>query len=186
MNHRKNVISKYITDYDLKKGAELGVWKGDTFMYLIETHPDLFMIGVDAYKERPENINKRSLGKEAYINHTAPDGARWEHELDFKNITEFCLKYPDRTKFIRDDTDRAAEQVENESLDFVFIDADHSEEGVTNDIKNWGPKVKLGGFIIGHDYHSGGWPSVVNAVNKTLGSENITTDVDNVWIYRKS
>lgn len=184
MIHRKIAISKLITEYDLKKGAELGVFRGETFKYLVESHSDLYLIGVDAYKEMPENIGKGG-GKEAYINHTSPDGLMWNHEKDYKNIMEFCSRYSDRTQFIRDLTEPASKLVDDNSLDFVFIDADHSEEGVTNDINNWGPKVKSGGFIIGHDY-SKGWPSVVAAVNKTLGAENITKGVDNVWIYRKS
>ena len=40
----------------------------------------------------------------------------------------------------------------DESLDFVFIDADHETEGVTQDIEHWWPKVKIGGYLAGHDY----------------------------------
>ena len=41
---------------------------------------------------------------------------------------------------------------ENESLDAVFIDADHSYESVVKDIAAWTPKVKRGGIIAGHDF----------------------------------
>jgi predicted O-methyltransferase YrrM len=37
------------------------------------------------------------------------------------------------------------------SLDFVFIDADHSYESVKRDIQTWWPKVKHKGMIGGHD-----------------------------------
>jgi GT2 family glycosyltransferase len=36
------------------------------------------------------------------------------------------------------------------TFDLIFIDADHSYEGVTKDIQNWMPKTKR--FIGGHDY----------------------------------
>lgn len=49
----------------------------------------------------------------------------------------------------------------DESIDFVFVDADHSYEGVTEDIKFWYPKVKRGGTMAGHDYD---WTSVKSAV----------------------
>lgn len=38
------------------------------------------------------------------------------------------------------------------SLDLVFIDADHSYEGVCQDLLAWAPKVKPGGLLGGHDY----------------------------------
>jgi hypothetical protein len=39
------------------------------------------------------------------------------------------------------------------SVDFVWVDADHSYDGVTKDLQAWWPKVKPGGLIGGHDYH---------------------------------
>lgn len=39
-----------------------------------------------------------------------------------------------------------------ELLDFVYIDGDHSCEAVKQDIGVWSEKVKVGGFVCGHDY----------------------------------
>lgn len=39
-------------------------------------------------------------------------------------------------------------------FDFVFIDGDHSYEGVIQDIRAYLPKVRKGGIIAGHDYCS--------------------------------
>ena len=39
-----------------------------------------------------------------------------------------------------------------ESVDFVYIDANHSYTYVRDDIQTWLPKVKKGGIIGGHDY----------------------------------
>jgi predicted O-methyltransferase YrrM len=46
----------------------------------------------------------------------------------------------------------AAEMFDDESLDFVYIDGDHSYEATLKDIKAWTPKVKKGGIVAGHDY----------------------------------
>ena len=46
----------------------------------------------------------------------------------------------------------ASKLYEDESLDFVFIDAAHDLVNVLRDIISWIPKVKKGGVIAGHDY----------------------------------
>ena len=43
-------------------------------------------------------------------------------------------------------------EFEDESLDFVYIDGNHDFKHVTEDISEWGKKVRKGGIISGHDY----------------------------------
>jgi len=57
-----------------------------------------------------------------------------------------------RVKIIREASVQAATFFEDETFDFVYIDADHTYEGVSEDIRAWYPKVKVGGIIGGHDY----------------------------------
>jgi hypothetical protein len=45
-----------------------------------------------------------------------------------------------------------ARSVASQSLDFVYIDADHSYKAVRSDIEAWFPKVKPNAFIGGHDF----------------------------------
>lgn len=47
----------------------------------------------------------------------------------------------------------AADLYSDHSLDFVFIDADHSYEACRSDIIAWLPKVRPGGILAGHDYN---------------------------------
>ena len=44
------------------------------------------------------------------------------------------------------------EKFKNESLDFVYIDGNHSNDSVKDDILCWMPKVKKNGILSGHDY----------------------------------
>lgn len=46
----------------------------------------------------------------------------------------------------------AASLYEDESLDFIFIDAAHDYESVKKDLSAWYPKLKSTGTIAGHDY----------------------------------
>lgn len=47
---------------------------------------------------------------------------------------------------------RAARLFPPGSIDLCFIDADHSYESVTEDLRTWWPRVKPGGTLAGHDY----------------------------------
>jgi hypothetical protein len=46
----------------------------------------------------------------------------------------------------------ALADIPNDSLDFVYIDANHLYGYVAMDLMQWAGKVKKGGFIAGHDY----------------------------------
>ena len=48
-------------------------------------------------------------------------------------------------------------------IDLLFIDGDHSYEGVCSDIRTWLPKVKNGGVLMFHDY---GWAEGVQKAVK--------------------
>lgn len=62
----------------------------------------------------------------------------------------------------------AAKQYKDESLDFVFLDADHSFKGTTLGIQAFLPKIKKGGILAGDDYDIFIFPHVVRAVQKEL------------------
>ena len=63
-----------------------------------------------------------------------------------------------------------AAHIPDNSLDMVYLDAAHYEEGVLADLKVYYPKVKSGGIIAGHDYlnHDYGVKSAVNYFLKHL------------------
>jgi len=79
-----------------------------------------------------------------------------------------------------------ADQFEDNTIAFCFVDAAHDYVSKTNDIKAWLPKIKKGGMIAGHDYTSvmDGYNRTYDAVNDTIGKENISV-IRNVWIHRK-
>lgn len=75
----------------------------------------------------------------------------------------------------------AAKTYADESLDFVYIDADHTYEALKEDIAAWLPKVKQGGVLGGHDY-SYVFPGVIEAVNEIFKNPN-TEEIS--WWVRK-
>lgn len=50
---------------------------------------------------------------------------------------------------------RVGELVERGGVDFLFIDGDHSREGVENDYRAYAPLVRAGGAVAFHDVHPG-------------------------------
>lgn len=67
-----------------------------------------------------------------------------------------------------------AENFADDSVDFVFIDADHSEAGMRADLAAWAPKIKPGGILAGHDYSAADWPGVVRAVDEFVKLRGLT------------
>ena len=53
----------------------------------------------------------------------------------------------------------------NEAIDLLFIDGDHSYDGVTSDLKAYLPKVKAGGTVLLHDW---GWAEGVQRAIREL------------------
>jgi hypothetical protein len=73
--------------------------------------------------------------------------------------------------------------VADESLDFAYIDGDHSYEAALADIKAWWPKIKPGAFLGGHDYVS--FVGVKQAVASFFRREADRVFSDESWICRK-
>lgn len=168
-------IERLVRQNGWTKGAELGVWMGQTFTHLVRTCKNLHMIGVDLYAPQPENN-----GPEKWTR--GENGHPWDHEQYYKRMQQFCAQYPDRAVICKDYTTAVAETVEDESLDFVFIDADHGYEGCLRDIKAWAPKVRKGGYVMGHDIH---FPTVIQAVTEYYGENSYNVEDDFVWWVEK-
>lgn len=60
-------------------------------------------------------------------------------------------KYKDWISTLKLKSDEAANYF-NEKVDLVFVDGDHTFEGVKTDIKSWLPHYKYGGTVIFHDW----------------------------------
>ena len=90
---------------------------------------------------------------------------------------------------IRLPSEKAFKVYDDNSLDFVFIDAAHDVKNVLKDIANWSTKVKQGGVIAGHDY-GGGHVGVNDAVDlyfKEILNVKIQTFQDcSCWLVDKT
>ncbi len=70
-------------------------------------------------------------------------------------------------------SDAAHGIIPDDSVDLLFIDGSHEYEDVKNDIKNYWPKLREGGVMLGHDFnsfHSG----VMRAATEILYNKKLT------------
>ena len=139
-------------------GAEVGVWRGETSEYMLRSLPQLHLHMVDLWTTYPPSAANSCL-KQA--RQEAFDDSRQQAV----RATEFAA---DRRTIHRMDSVQAAASFDDASLDFIFIDAEHSYESAFADIAAWWPKLKPGGFLFGHDYGQPRFPGVQQAFDELL------------------
>ena len=129
------IIKRLPADSDMV-GAEVGVAHGLLSKALLEHFPKLTLYMVDSW----------SAGDGG----TAQQARAWARILRAaKASVEFA---GDRAKIIQADSVIGAASIEDASLDFAFIDDDHSAAGCKRTTEAYFPKIKHGGLIAWHDY----------------------------------
>jgi len=126
-------LPQFFIDSGYKVGAEVGVYKGEYTEQLCQAGLKIF--GIDPW------IVYRDYRKH-------PKELPYEELFD---ITKKRLSPYDCT-LIRKTSMDALEDIPDESLDFVYIDSNHSLPYIVQDFFCWYKKVKRGGVISGHDY----------------------------------
>lgn len=143
-------------------GLEIGTCRAESTSYLLSNCPNISKLHtVDPYK--------------AYND--------WTGEINQEIIDRFMMiaqenlkPYGDRVVMVREESVNAADQFEDESFDFIFVDGDHSYDATLADCIRYYPKLKAGGLFCGHDYQS--LEAVKNAVNDFRAKNRITAPIN--------
>lgn len=164
----------------LKNGdtfVEIGSWIGQSAVFMAE------------------NIRRKNLNVKFYtidFFDTMPmKDASYEVKTEIAREKKIFETYLENTAHVKDyiitiigDSKEVYKQFENESIDYLFIDGDHTHEGFAIDIKLWYPKVKWGGIVSGHDYIWGG-----NGVKPIIDAFSVFKakpfGFGDVWFYTK-
>lgn len=88
----------------------------------------------------------------------------------------------DRVEIIVSKTSVAGGRFDDASVDLVLVDADHSYEGVMQDLTAWLPKIKLGGYLVCDDYCEE-WEGVIRATRE-LGLPGRLI-APTLWLHQK-
>src|SRR3990167_955429 len=123
-------------------GIEIGVEKGKNAQTMFEIIPNLKLYGLDPYKQHPQA---------SYSYHAKM--RNWDAQY-LQNCKHQCLKRMKGRNFtlLEGFSEVMIERIKDNSLDFVYIDADHSYDFVMQDMILWGRKIRKGGIMSGHDY----------------------------------
>ena len=93
-----------------------------------------------------------------------------EHNENYRCVVE-RFEGNNKTNLIIGDSADTADEFEDASLDYVYVDADHLYHPVMRDVLAWLPKVKKNGIIGGHDWDYSIRPSVKEAVTEIFGDD---------------
>jgi len=137
---RSKYISSFIKEGDV--GAEIGVNEGQFAYFCLSKLSPKKLFLIDPWRPWAFGTNKDYLDKQ------------YQRVCDyFSNNTAITV--------IRKTSVEASYLFEDASLDYVYIDAEHSYKAVMEDLTHYLPKIKNNGYIMGDDY---GWEGVGAAV----------------------
>jgi len=117
-------------------GAEIGVGGGVYSEILCREIPGVRLYCVDAWQPYPGYTD---FADAKYL------------EDDYNHARGRLSQY--NVEIIRKMSMEAVKDFAPNSLDFVYIDANHFEPYISQDIGGWSDKVRPGGIVSGHDYH---------------------------------
>lgn len=132
-------IGDFLNHHNLNDiGVELGSFKGQ-FANTILNNWGGKLLMVDVWRELPHQ--------------EYDDASNHKEHIDaYSQAMENIKGFEDRAYMLRMKGEHACNLIDDRSLDFIYIDANHTYEAVKGDLKLWYSKVKVGGIVMGHDY----------------------------------
>lgn len=142
--------------------VEVGVQRGDFSSVLLTSDLEKIYL-IDPWRYLKEYDDIANLSDQ-------------EQENIYQNVLE-RFKLNMKVEIIRKMSLEACEHFQDNTLDYVYLDADHSYEAVKSDIESWYKKIKIGGMLSGHDYLDGkifaGDFGVKSAVDEFVKKNNL-------------
>lgn len=159
------VFSSLIKEYNACATAEVGCGYGQHSKQILRDTSVLKHYMIDQYKFYPND------GFSEGIKSISSSQTLDEKFDDFCTIVQNQVaEFGNRCEFIRKSSVEAANDISDNSLDAVFVDANHEFKYVLEDLYAWWNKVKSGGVMAGDDY----WMSdVKRAVHFFATDKNI-------------
>lgn len=105
--------------------------------------------------------------------------------VKYHSTEELVRQYMPRFSMIYNYSVNAAQMFEKESLDWIYLDADHNYPGISSDLQAWWDKLAIGGVFCGDDYcncwnPAEGQYEVVRAVEEFIADKNIQIGISGI------
>lgn len=165
--------------------AEIGVLRGVMSEYMLGNSDIAELHMIDSWETTDRQPERYIATGDDHALHT--DKSRVDsHRTEAR---ERVRRFGSRASLIWERSVPASGMFGAASLDMVFLDADHSREGVAEDIRAWLPRIAPGGWIGGHDYAN---PDprfrfgVTEAVDEWVAETGRTLELDDnyTWFVR--
>lgn len=143
INNRYDKLSYLYNEFEHHQGAEVGVWKGIMASQMLQRVPSIQKYYLVDPWVHLANWNK-------------PFNTNNEEFTDVFNLAMNATKpWESKRVVLRGLSKEMAKEVEIASLDFVYIDGDHTAHGTKLDIMSWWPRLRIGGILYGDDFLDG-------------------------------
>jgi hypothetical protein len=155
------------------KWVEIGSWQGKSLSYAV----------VESLR-KGKNIEFHCVDIWMLSNKHITDKIKNDQDL-YQAFIKNIEPIKDHINVIRESSAMAPGYFQDNSLDFVMIDADHSYEAVKRDMQVWWPKVKPGGMMVGDDMRRS-FPGVKTASQEFAKEHGLTWNKSSgCWLLDK-
>jgi hypothetical protein len=142
---RFQLWERILSNLQPQTALEVGVWEGDFAAYILKKCPSIGTYWMlDAWRRLPEWNKPTNVDDDKF----AQVYARAMEQTRFAES---------RVKVLRGTTVEMIDEIPDDSLDFVYIDGDHTLRGIAIDLINVWRKVKPGGYFGGDDLDENIW-----------------------------
>lgn len=159
-------LAKLFGEINFKIGAEIGVLSGEYSEVLCRLNPKAKIYSIDSwisYSEFPDFTKKNVLSN------------------CYNTAVKTLGKYKN-SNIIKKTSMDAIRDFADESLDFVYIDANHTFEYVFKDVTKWSKKVRKGGIVAGHDFEEHIAKKAFGEVKQALDLYMRRANLDHIFI----
>ena len=158
-NVGRDDLAVLVHELDFKVGVEVGVQRGMYSEIICKANPQMKVYGVDPWRMYPT----------AKATETRTADATPQKDVDgwYQDTLRRMAIYPNY-QIIKESSMMGVKKFEDNSIDFVYIDADHGYNFVMEDISEWYKKLRKGGIISGHDYYTIKEPRALMHVKKAV------------------
>lgn len=147
--------------------VEIGSWQGRSTSFLgnaVKDSKNGHLFAIDHFKG--------NIGKENF--YTVDGTLQGLSDKFLMNVSDVGLS--DDVSLLDMSSNEAAEKLNDTKIRFLFVDGDHTYEGVKNDIELFFPKLIKGAVVVFDDYFEG-FPGLIKAVDELVINSGVCSKV---------